>query len=326
MIPSVTVHPVVILSGEGVTKASGVDATPLPEPEPLTLGGVDDALTALYAVMSQQRQSALALGKSRVDDAGHRAHEALVDQEQALARKEANEASHGGGFFDSLAHAMTDGLSDVLQGRFDRVVGDEGNDVTSAVNSPAFWSDLEKGALWVAKVAAVVGSVALTVASGGAGAATLALAAMLLSVGGEVVSDTGCLGKDSRGIGLGMELGGAALGAGGALAATSGTAANETLRAVGMSAEVVGGTATMTAGGAHVMNARFAAAAQEADADMVQAKNESQQMESLVSWVIDDMKAEDKARQRGLGEVQGAMAARDEEKAATVMPSLTVKG
>ncbi len=313
-----------VASSPAASSAGG--ASLMPEPVTLAGPGVDAALGALYAVMSQQRQSALQLGQTRVQNAEEVQKQALQRQEAAEARAEANEAHHGGGFFDSVGKTLGDAAGDVVHGRLDQAASDGARDVSDAVHSPAFWNDLEKGALVVAKVAAVVASVAVTVASGGAGAFALAGAALLLSAGGEAVSATRCLGKDSDEVALGLEIGGAAAGGASGLLSAASTTADGTAAAVGTAAQAVSGGAHVVAGVAHGENATFAANAQLAEADATQAKHQSETMQRLTSWIVDDMKTDDESRQRGMEAVQGAVQANDQAAAAAIMPPVSLRG
>jgi hypothetical protein len=290
----------------------------MPEPAPIAGSGLDAALGALYAAMSQQREGALQLGSTRVEIAQKEQQQALKREQDAEAREAAERASQGSGLFGSIGNFISDVAGQVAQGRLDHAVSDGATDVDAAVHSPAFWNDLETGALDVAKAAAVVGSVAATVASGGAAAATLAGAALLLSVGGEAVAATNCLGKDSGAIGLGMEVGGAVMGGLGGIVSASSNAGSSGLAALGTTANVTSAGATVVAGAAHVQNAAFAADVQVAAADATQARLQGEALQRLSTWVVDDMKADDKARQQSLQAVQGAMQANDQAAAAAV--------
>jgi hypothetical protein len=309
-----------------VTMATSVATTEtntslMPDSEPLGGGGIDAALGALYGAMSQQRQNAMQIGQTRVNFATKQAQQALEQQEAAEAREQAAQANQGNGLFGSIGKVVSDVVDQVAQGRPDHALGDAEGDVSAAVNSPAFWNDLETGALEVAKVAAVVGSVAATVATGGAAAATIAGAAVLLSVGGEVVSDTQCFGKDSGTVSLAMDAGGAVMGgAGGIMAATS-TTASSGLAALGTAASGVSGGADVVAGAAHVKNAGFAADAERAAADATEASHQRDTMNRLATWVVDDMKSEDKSRQDTMQATQDAIQASDQSQAAAVMPA-----
>lgn len=309
------------------TSAPGSEANGslMPEPAPLEGGSIDAALGALYASMSEQRQNAMQVGEDRVNYATKAAQQALAREEAALAQEEAAQANQGGGLFGSIVKVVSDVVDQVAQGRPDHAISDAGSDVSTAVSSPAFWNDLENGALVVAKVAAVVGSVAATVATAGAAGATVAGAAVLLSVGGEVVSDTQCFGKDSGAVGLAMEAGGAVMGgAGGILAATS-AGANTGLAALGTTASALSGGANVVAGAAHIKNAAFAADAERAAANATEASQQRDMLTRLATEVVDDMKSEDKSRQQAMQATQDAIQASDESQAAAVTPT-TLKG
>ncbi len=307
--------------------AAGAAPTPdlLPAPAPLAGPGIDAALGALFTMMSSQRQADLQTGKSRVNTLEQQKQQALKKQEDDQARAEA--AAHSGGFFSSVGNLVSHVMGDATSGRLDKVFDDTTKDVQTAMNSPAFWSDLEKGALVVAKVAAVVASVAATVATAGGAGATLALAAVLLSAGGEVVIDTQCLGNASGDVGMGMQLGGAVLGGGSAAvslassASSAATAGSTGLKALQVSAETTSGAATVVAGGAHIENAHLDADALRAGADALDAQHHREALERLTSWVVDDMKSTDKAHQKQTEAVQGAIQENDRADAATVSPT-----
>lgn len=275
--------------------------TLVPDGAPLSGGGIDDALGLLYMTMGQQRQSSMQSGESRVKSAEQTEQKALADQAAAIKKEEANQANDGRGFFSSIGHLLGDVAKDVTHLNATGLVKDSVGDVKEAANSPAFWNDLEQGALVVAKVSAVVGSSVATAASLGAAGATIAGAAILLSVSGEVVSDTKCFGKDSAAIALGLQVGGMAAGltgsAVGALASTALSAASKTAVGVGAAFTGLGGEAEMVGGGAHIENAGFAANADGAAADAKEAMNHDTELERMVGWVIDDLKASDKASQ-----------------------------
>jgi hypothetical protein len=296
----------------------------LPDSAPITGPGLDDALGLLYVAMSQQRQTGTAVGQSRVQTAEKEEQRALQKEEQARAQEAANQASAGSGFFASVGHFFGDVANDVVHGRLGHAVEDGAKDVSDAVKSPAFWNDLEQGALWVAKVAAVVGAAATTVATFGTASATIAGAALLLSVGGDAVAQTRVFGDSSAMIGLGMDVAGAIAGGVAAFLPSAATTTGSGLAKLGVAANGIGGGATMTAGAAHVETSGFAAAAQFASADATRARHDGEQMQQLVGWVVDEMKADDKSRQRALQSVQSAMQTNDQ--AAAAAASVTVRG
>ena len=137
--------------------AGTTGASLVPEGEPLSPGGIGDALGVLYTAMAQQRQSGLRTSESQVNAAEKKEQQALKDQQDALAREQSNQANQGRGFFSSIGHLVDDVTKDATHLDPAGVVEDSMADVKEAVNSPAFWNDVEKGALVVAKVAAVVG-------------------------------------------------------------------------------------------------------------------------------------------------------------------------
>jgi hypothetical protein len=302
--------------------SGGAASSLVPEPLPLTGPGIDDALGLLYAAMAQLRHAGLRVGVASVDSAHKAQQVAIAKEEEARKQEEANEASHGSGLFASIGRFLGDVSNDVVHLRLDSAVKDGASDVSHALNSPAFWSDLEQGALWVAKVAAVVGSAALTVATGGAAAVTIAGAALLVSVGGEVVARTKCFGKDSETIGLGMEIGGAVAGLGTTFLSSTATMGGGIAKALGTAANTVSAGATGVAGAAHIENAEFAARAQSAAADATEASHKERELQQVTSWVIDEMKADDKSRQRGLQATQGAIEANDKAEAAATPVAL----
>jgi hypothetical protein len=304
--------------------ASG-NATLLPEGAPLTSGGIDDALGLLFLALSQQRSVGVADARARIDAAEKEQQKELAEQQAALAREQANEAGHGRGFFSSIGHLFGDAARDVAHGDLARAAKDVASDLHEALNSPAFWSDLEKGALFVAKVAAVVGSAVVTAASFGAGAGTMAMAALVLSVSGEVVSDTRCFGSASQDVGLGMELAGAAGGFVAGITSTAMSAASRLALEVGTGISAAGGGAELVAGGAHIVNAGFAANVQNAAADAQEAVNRGAELERTIEWLIDDVKASDKAQRGATQALESAIQAHDQSTAAAAA-SVSVKG
>jgi hypothetical protein len=298
----------------------------MPEATPLAGPGIDDALALLYVAMSKLRESGTASGKSRVESTEDARKAELNEEEAARQRQQA--AQSGPGFFGCVGHFLGDVASDLASGRVERAVDDGAKDVSAAVDSPGFWRDLEQGALWVAKVAAVVGSAALTVATCGAAGATLALAGVALAVGGEVVTRTRMFGDASTAVGMGLDIAGAVGGVAGTVVTASGTvaaAADAGLVKLGTAGELTAGAATIVQGGAHVRSSDFEAQAQDAAADATAAARAEARMEALVQQVIDEMKADDKSRRRGLQTVESTIKANDQAAAAVVMP-VTMKG
>jgi hypothetical protein len=317
-----------VATAEPAGAASATGATLLPDADSLSGGGIDDALGGLYMAMAQQSETSMQAGEATVNVAEKAEQKALADQQAAIAKEQANQANQGRGFFSSIGHLVGDVAKDVTHVDPKGLVKDTVTDVKDAANSPAFWNDLEKGALVVAKVAAVVGSAVVTTASFGAGGATIAGAAILLSVGGDVVSDTKCFGNASEGIGVGLEVAGVATGVTGAAVgalSTGMTAASKTALGVGAAITGLGGEAEVVGGGAHIETQGFAATAQSAAADAQHAVNQNAELEQTVGWEIDDLKASDKTHKGAMQATQSAIQANDQSTAAAAA-SVTVKG
>jgi hypothetical protein len=278
--------------------------------------------------MAKQAENGMQAGESTVQVDEKAEQKALADQQAAVAREQAAQADQGRGFFSSIEHLVHDVTKDVTHVDPKSLVKDTVGDVKDAANSPAFWNDLEKGALVVAKVAAVVGSAVATAASLGAAGATIAGAAILLSVGGEVVSDTKCFGKASDAIGVGMQLAGAATGITGAAVGTLTTGmteASKTALGVGVALTGLGGGSEAVAGGAHIETQGFVATAQYAAADAQRAVNQNAELEQAVGWEIDDLKVSSKTHKGAMQATQGAIQANDQSTAAAAA-SISVKG
>lgn len=304
---------------------TGSDATLLPDAAPLGMSGLDDALSLLYLSMAQEGQHSLQTGESRVQTAEKQQQKALGDEQAAQQREQANEANHGRGLFSSVGHLVGDVAGDLTHGHVIRAAKDAASDVNAAVNSPAFWNDLEQGALVVAKVSAVVGSAVITTASFGAGAGSIVAAAFVLSAGGEVISDTGCLGKQSGLIGGGLEVAGAVTGLAAGFGATGLTAASKVGLGIGAAFTGLGGEAETVAGGAHVVNQGFAANVESASADAQRAIDQNGELQQMIGWVLDDLKASDKSTKRAEQSVQDAIQGSDQATAAA-SASISVKG
>jgi hypothetical protein len=181
-----------------------------------------------------------------------------------------------------------------------------------------FWSDLERIATDVGKIAAVVGSVAVTVATAGAGAPLVVAAAIALSIGGMVISETHCLGNASMWVGLGMEFVGAGLGLGGAMAVTGLSGGAKLLLIAGRVSEGVAGAAQLAGGTAHVVNGVALANVQVDAADATAASQSADRLSSLTTDVIDNVSAEDKSQEGAQEALRGAIETHDQTAVAVV--------
>jgi hypothetical protein len=175
-----------------------------------------------------------------------------------------------------------------------------------------FLSDLERIALDVAKVAAVVGSVAVTVATAGAGSPLIVAAAIFLSVGGTIVSETHCLGDASQWVGLGMTLAGSAVGVGVSLGATGLSAGMQALATGGRIAEMAGGGASILGGFAHGMNTVARYHVQLDVADETEAQHDAQRMNRMNTLAIDALRDSHRSYRNALTSLQGAIEASDQ--------------
>ena len=312
-----------IVSPASTTGTTSAAQPLLPDAEPPSPASMTDAMSALYLSIEMLGTSSMQVGESQVRADETAQNQELQEEQAALQRQEQEQATHGRGFFSSIGDLLGDEVNDATHLRVVQAVKDAVDDTEQAWNSPAFWSDLEKGALVVAKVSAVVGSAVVTAASFGAGAATIAGAALVLSVGGEVVSDTRCFGNASGLVGAGLDVAGAVVGGVGTFAV--GTAvASKTATAIGVSFSAVGGEAQMVAGVAHVESQVFAADAEQAGADAQQAIDRGQELQQVETGTLDDLKAADKTKKGTLEALQGAIQA--ESLATAAAAPVTLKG
>jgi len=290
--------------------AGASEASLLPDADSLSGGGIDDALGGLYMAMAKQAENGMQAGEATVQVDEKAEQKALADQQAAVARERAAQADQGRGFFSSIGHLVGDVTKDVTHIDPKGLVKDTVGDVKDAANSPAFWNDLEKGALVVA-------------------GATIAGAAILLSVGcevgGEAVTDTKCFGNDSAGIGMGLQLGGVVLGLTGGFLSPGVTDASKTALGIGAAISGFGGEAQVVAGGAHIETQGFVATAQHAAADAQHAVSQNAELEQAVGWEIDDLKASSKTSKGAMQATQSAIQANDQSTAAAAA-STSVKG
>jgi hypothetical protein len=72
----------------------------LPDPIPLSSSVLNDAMSALYGLQSQQRQHDLTFGKGRVDEQQKQEKRAYEDEKKAIAKAEEADSKHS--FWSSL--------------------------------------------------------------------------------------------------------------------------------------------------------------------------------------------------------------------------------
>jgi hypothetical protein len=309
--------------------------------------GMDDAMMTVDLLMAKQQSNDMQTGEAGAQVDKTARDEALAAQKAAIQKEQDNSASHGAGFFGSIAKVVKDASGDLVHGHIADAVEDTTSDVHAAVESPRFWSDLETGAKFVAEVAGVVAGAAATIATAGTAGPIVVGVALALSAGGFAVSETSCLdgilGKGvSQYVGLGLDLAGAAV-TFGATAATTTTAAttaatttasNGTAGAVrgasggasviGKVAAATSGAADVVAGGAHVKTADFAANVVDAEADETSAKDDAAKQERFTKWLLDNLSASQQAERDAMQTLQGAVQQRDA--GTTAASSFTTRG
>ena len=312
--------------------AVAAPASLLPETSTLSGPQLSDAMSLLYVALSKQRDAGAKSAADRVQSGEKQEEAALDDEKAALQREQSYQPSQGTGFFASIGHFLGDLVNDATHLELVKAVKDAQANV-KAMDNPAFWNDLERGSLIVAKLAAVVGSTAATVATFGAAGVTVACVALLLSASGEVVTDTKCFGdKASSWVGLGLGMAGAVVGGVGAATSVGEKVAEDVgqkavLKAVGgvgIAATAVSGAAQGVGAVAHVKNAEYAADAEHAAADAQDALDHDLRMQQLVQWMIDDLKTSDKSQQHAQQTLQGVT--QTIGKTAVVATAVLVKG
>jgi hypothetical protein len=289
----------------------------------MSCADVNDAMSALYTMVSQLRTAGMENGRTDVGILKEQQDKAIADMRDAIARRAAAEADSGGGLFSSIARFFEDTVGDLTSGKFDKAIEDAAKDAEAAWNSPAFWNDLEQGLLIVAKVGAAVGAAAATVVTVGAAGGTLVAVALLMSAGGMAVSETGCLdglmGQGwSANVGLAMELGGTAMTMGATFASTT-AGGLKVVGQLGAVASVTGGVASAGAGAAHVHVGDFQADAQSASADEVADTQSSTRLSQLIEDVIEAMKNGDQTAERQVESIAGCEQTNEQTEAMAVL-------
>ena len=294
----------------------------LAQPTPATGNGLNDAMSMIYVLMEKQGQIDMKSGASSVQQNKALREKALKDQHDALVKREQAESSDHG-----FLSCVGDILGDVAKASFGdlKAFSDLGSDCAQAWNSPQFWRDLASGAGSVlktlstvcaiavasavagpmgaayvidhpdsplTKACSIAGEAALTAATGGAASAVIVGVAVALSVAGSVVSESRCFGDASGLVGAGLDLGSGALGNGSGL---------------GAALQVAQGAATVVEGAATIRVAKFDGDAQDALADMKAGGLQSQKLERLVKFLLDDMKGVHESHQRALSSLKGAI-------------------
>ncbi len=172
-------------SGLPVTTPVGPTSPPPTGP---ALGGYDDAMSALYATLSEVQQNDVSAGESQVADDQLQQRNEEAQQHAAIQKEQANQANSGGGFFSDIGHFLGDVASDLAHGRIGDAFEDGGHDLEQAWNSPKFWSDIETG---LQDVAIVAGATAAVVATGGAAGIPVVAGLATAAAGTAAIAEAG---------------------------------------------------------------------------------------------------------------------------------------
>jgi hypothetical protein len=278
----------------------------LPEPSVAGLDGAQDAMAAMYTLVSQQGQLELSTGERGVSLQNREQQAQAQRQEAALKQQEADEAkmNTGGGLFGSICHIFEDFGKDMAKGELIPI--DAASDTINMVDDPHFLAQLEAAAPDIAEyvgiAAAVIGAVALTVCTAGAGGVIVAAVVIGLSASGMLVSKTHCLGKDSGYIGLGLEIASAVVSCG----ASSGMAAGGALQTAATVAQGASGTADVLAGASTIVVGNEQADVQNDAADVQAATVQLNRNARLLADLVAGMKDAQQSNKNSLQVLAGA--------------------
>jgi hypothetical protein len=257
-------------------------------------------MSALFALQLAGQSSDMASGQAQVESQQQRAHVALQEQLQALARQRHD--SGGDGFFKCIGRLLKDITVDTLEFRFDKLVTDVRSD-GAACDNPQFWSDLEVGA----KIVAAIAAAAATVCSMGTLGPVVVGVAIALSAAGFLVQQTHCLGKASVWVGLGCQLAAAVVTCGGSLSASAAASSATLLQTAGNSATAASGVATVVAGAAHVEVASYQADAAQAQAEGVAGQQSAKLASEVEQWTVDTLQEQADAHRGAMDALSGAI-------------------
>jgi hypothetical protein len=183
----------VLVTASNASALPSFDPTGTPDTNadllPLPSGGLglEDNLSAVYTILSQQQSTGLSLGEQAVEENKTEQSKALADELSAIQRQAQNESNSSGGFFQSIGKLVSDVVGDLAHGDVGDALSDAGQDLTAAWNSPHFWSDLQNGLEAVSVVAAAVSQVAEDI--GGAAGTAVAVVASGVDEGADLASD-----------------------------------------------------------------------------------------------------------------------------------------
>jgi hypothetical protein len=285
--------------------------------------GIDGMLADLYALISAQGTSDMKSGECRVTLKAAEHQNEIKDEMDALERQRKALGEGSKGFWGSIGGLFSDVGSDIAHARFADAVSDVKDDVSTMLQSPRFWSDIESNAgpfmKWGLRATVLMAELSLmssglageSVAGTGGAAVFVGGLAATLSIAGCVVSETKCLGKSSDAIGGVMEGGGALVGAlglgqAGALGGDVHVATDAVL-ANARECVVLGGVTFGAYWSSHVMNAGFRAQADDAAADALDARHVQARVMREMDEILDTLKGAEASRRRAMETLNAAM-------------------
>lgn len=284
----------------------------LPAPDSrFVLSPDEDTMTTIYAFMAESRSRNMKDGRvdvGRVADKRAAEDKKRLDAELKAAESEEDDGRRG--FFGEMTHLVGNAIADMATFRPDKLQSDTWNNMKEIADNPKFWRELAKGAMEVAKWAAVVVAAAVAVFTCGAGTVLLALAiaAVVLSAAAAVDSDTHvcakAFGEDTANkIDLGLSIGSAVCSMGAGSGASIGGAAATAVRA----GQVAGGVCAVSGGVAQMEVAKFDSRAADAHADAQAAKNRVKDMDRDMEMLLAMVKELDRSHEKALETLAGAI-------------------
>jgi hypothetical protein len=312
------VQPVAIASTGYAAAASGAPSL-LPGAGSMSIDGINDAMSMIYALMSKQSRNQLDSGTTSLK--GKQGVRKMHEAEEKAARERQQKADGDGsrGFFSSIGHFIGDIVHNVTTLHVQDLFTDAKDDVIDAANSPEFWKDLESGGKVIGEVAALVGSAVATGVTFGAAAPALVVVACIglsMMAAGVLESKVhyleamGMDGDTANAFGIGLSIGGAALtfGAGALAGAGAATGSVTSLASkVMIASDLLAAEGGVVEGTAHIAVGHYKADSEEAGADMTQAKQAIARSQRLIEELLDAVKDINDSHKHALGTLQGAM-------------------
>lgn len=113
----------------------------LPDAGSLSIDGINDAMSMIYALMSKQSRNDVDSGTASLK--GRQGLRKTHEAEAKAARERQQKADGDGsrGFFSSIGHLLGDIVHNVTTLHVQDLLTDAKDDVVDAANSPKFWKD-----------------------------------------------------------------------------------------------------------------------------------------------------------------------------------------